>query len=111
MKKYMLQISFVVVLLGIAPFANAAANATSPVSTPISAAAIPLPQSQETLVLLNRLETIQAMDISGMKSSEKRVLRKEVKSIEKQLKAAPNGGIYISVGAVLIILLLLILFL
>ncbi|MBI2281165.1 MAG: hypothetical protein HYU68_10815 [Bacteroidetes bacterium] len=65
--------------------------------------------SAESTTLLNRLDEINVMDKSELKFSEKRALRKEVKSIEKQLRS--GGGVYISVGAIIIILLLLIILL
>src|SRR5687768_6616388 len=58
--------------------------------------------------LLNRLHQIKEMDLSSLSREEKRNLRKEVKSIRKEMKAA-NNGIYLSFGAIIIILLLLIL--
>lgn len=64
----------------------------------------------EIKVLTNRLEEIKAMDKSEMKYSEKKELRKEVRSIKATL-ASSNGGVYLSVGAVIIIILLLILLL
>jgi hypothetical protein len=45
---------------------------------------------------------------STLKSSEKKNLRKEVRSINHKLKAI-SGGVYISAGAAIIILLLIIL--
>jgi len=62
-------------------------------------------------VMLNRLEEIKEMDKSSLTSSEKKVLRKEVKTIKNNLKASGNGGVYLSVGAIIIIILLLILLL
>jgi len=56
--------------------------------------------------LTKRLEEIKAMDIENMSRSEKRALRKEVKHIEKTMA---TGGVYISVGALIIIILLIIL--
>ncbi|MCX6210554.1 MAG: hypothetical protein NTZ59_13900 [Bacteroidetes bacterium] len=61
-------------------------------------------------VLLSRLDEIKAMNKSEMSSSEKKELRKEVKSIKSELKATGNG-VYLSVGAIIIIILLLILLL
>jgi hypothetical protein len=61
-------------------------------------------------VLMNRLETIRDMNKSEMTRMEKKSLRKEVKEINREMKAT-NGGIYLSVGAVIIIILLLILLL
>ena len=62
----------------------------------------------EVNVMLNRLDEIKAMDKSSMSSSEKRELRKEVKGIKKELKAT-GKGVYLSVGAIIVIVLLLIL--
>lgn len=64
----------------------------------------------EVKVMLTRLEEIKAMDKSEMKASEKKELRKEVRTIKANL-AASNNGVYISVGAIIIIILLLILLL
>ena len=60
--------------------------------------------------LINRLEEIKAMDMDKMSKAEKQQLRKEVRSIKKEL-AAIGGGVYLSVGAIIIIILLLILLL
>ena len=57
-----------------------------------------------------RLNEINAMDKSTMKPSEKKVLRKEVRSIKQQLKEL-SGGIYFSAGAIIIILLLILILL
>jgi hypothetical protein len=59
--------------------------------------------------LVKRLEEIKAMNPENMSRSEKRALRKEVKKIEKELAA--SGGIYISAGALILIIVLLIIFL
>jgi hypothetical protein len=75
------------------------------------------PKTSETPVsargqeLVNRLEEIKAMDIESMSRSEKRKLRREVRSIEKEMREINDGGVYISVGGIIIILLLLILLL
>jgi len=47
---------------------------------------------------------------SNLNSTEKKNLRKEVRTIRKELREN-NGGVYLSVGAVIIILLLLIILL
>lgn len=64
----------------------------------------------EVKVMLTRLEEIKTIDKSGMKASEKKELRKEVRAIKANL-AASNNGVYFSVGAIIIIILLLILLL
>ena len=60
--------------------------------------------------LLLRLNEINVMDKSNLKPSEKKNLRVEVLSIKHQLSEI-GGGVYISVGALIIILILLIILL
>ena len=62
----------------------------------------------EVQVMLDRLKTIKAMDKSNLSRTEKRTLRKEVRSINASLRSSGNG-IYLSLGAILIIILLIIL--
>jgi hypothetical protein len=64
--------------------------------------------AEQSVKLEKRLLEIKSMDISKLSRLEKRTLRKEVKAIEKQMD---NGGVYVSVGAIIIIVLLLILIL
>ena len=61
-------------------------------------------------IQLDRLDEIKALDKSNLTSSEKKVLRKEVRTIKTSLVKSGNG-IYLSVGAIIIIVLLLILLL
>src|ERR1017187_4966826 len=62
--------------------------------------------------LLNRLEEIRNMDKSNLTTSEKRAMRKEVKEMKKEVRRDRGvSTIYISLGAVIIIVLLLILLL
>jgi hypothetical protein len=60
--------------------------------------------------LKNRLEEIKAMDKTHLTHAEKKALRREVREIKKEL-AVMSGGVYLSVGAILLIALLLILLL
>ena len=60
--------------------------------------------------MILRLKAIKEMDKTNLSSSEKKVLRKEVRAIKQEL-AHNNGGIYLSLGAVVIIILLLIILL
>jgi hypothetical protein len=60
--------------------------------------------------LINRLEEIKAMDKTNMPRSQKKALRAEVKATQKKLKDS-SGGIYLSAGAVILIIVLLIIFL
>lgn len=67
-------------------------------------------QTTEMTQLTNRLNEIKEMDKSALTSPERKALRKEVRSI-KETMAELNGGVYISVGAAILIVLLLILLL
>lgn len=62
----------------------------------------------EAKILINRLKEIRKMDKSDMTRAEKKELRKEVKTIKTTLSTSYNG-VYISVGAILIIILLILL--
>lgn len=62
---------------------------------------------EEVKLMLNRLEEIKNIDRSTMNHTERKALRKEVRAIKDELRTTGNG-IYISVGAALIILLLII---
>jgi hypothetical protein len=64
-------------------------------------------ESAEARTLLLRLNEINAMDMSKMKSSEKKEMRKEVRSIKRELRDV-SGGVYLSVGVIILIVILLI---
>lgn len=73
--------------------------------TPVTATA---ETKEEHLARLERrLEEIKAMDVKKMSRSEKKALRVEVRQIKKEMQAV--SGVYISVGALLIIVLLIVL--
>lgn len=72
--------------------------------------ATPAPVPAEVTVMLNRLDEIHAMDVSAMNKVQKKELRKEVRTLKSDLRAA-SQGVYLSVGAIIIIVLLLILLL
>ena len=57
-----------------------------------------------------RLAELKILKVSAGSKIEKKAIRKEVKDIKKK-SAAINGGIYISVGALILILILLIILL
>jgi hypothetical protein len=59
--------------------------------------------------LLKRLEEIKAMDPEKMTKPERKAVKKEVKQIKKAMR--DFNGVYLSVGAIIIIVLLLILIL
>jgi hypothetical protein len=77
------------------------------------AEAVPVPledRSEEVLRLNRRLEEIRDMDRSNLSKAERKALRLEVRMIREEL-AEMRGGVYLSVGAILLIALLLILLL
>lgn len=67
-------------------------------------------ESAEAKALVVRLNEIGAMDMSKLKSAEKKNMRKEVRSIKHELREI-GGGVYLSVGAILLIALILIILL
>ncbi len=104
--KRTLRIAAFVILFAIALPASSA-NLTLPNSPSNSPAKIENPRAQE---LLQRLEEINGMNKSEMTRLEKKDLRKEVRDIKKEMKEI-KGGVYLSVGAIIIVILLLILLL
>lgn len=60
--------------------------------------------------LLSRLDEIKAMDKTTLNRLEKKEVRKEVRAIKSELKEKRHG-VYISVGAFIIIILLLVILL
>ena len=100
MKKTRLYLMIMMLSLGAFTTVNASEkNSTTPAPKEIPA---------EIKVMLNRLEEIKEMDKTDMNRAEKKELRKEVRAIKSEIRSSGNG-IYISVGAVIIILLLIIL--
>jgi RNA polymerase-interacting CarD/CdnL/TRCF family regulator len=65
--------------------------------------------SEHAKALLMRLFEIKNMDKEALSSSEKKALRKELRGMKKEMKAANtlDSKVYISVGAIIIILLLI----
>lgn len=79
-------------------------------STPSEPTTLPAPkpaESAEAKTLELRLNEINAMDKSKMKSAEKKSLRKEVKSINHKLREV-GGGVYLSAGAIILIVILIV---
>lgn len=61
-------------------------------------------------VITKRIEEIKNIDRTKLSSHERNNLRNELIQMKKELKIT-NGGVYLSVGAIIIILLILILLL
>jgi len=86
-------------------------NAATPAASSSIVALKPVESEKAKAKALEvRLNEINAMDKSNMKSSEKKALRKEVRSIRRQLNDI-SGGMYFSAGAIIIILLLILILL
>ncbi len=100
--KNFLKIASLVLFVAIASPAGAAMIVPGPASSTTEPA--------RADVLLQRLEVIKGMNKSEMSRLEKKGLRKEVKAIKKEMKVI-SGGVYLSVGAIIIVILLLILLL
>ncbi|MDY0102701.1 MAG: hypothetical protein RBS07_07155 [Lentimicrobium sp.] len=123
MKKAMPILMTTLLLLFFIPFQLTAAEDNDPGKASVTADA----QSARVNVLVDRLYEINDMDIPAMSFTEKKALRKEVRSIKRELESIsdnasnppvnvpplppPAQGIYLSAGAVIIIVLLLILLL
>jgi len=106
MKKLTLSLLTVMFLLALAPMQLKA----EPVEDSSPKTSKEVVMSEEAVILLARLDEIKAMKFSDLSSAERKELRKEVRTIKSELREL-GSGIYISVGAAIIIILLLILIL
>ncbi len=105
-KKLILRVAPIAIMLAIAVPANSTVVAPAAAGTNNTATT----ENPRLLELNQRLAEIKDVTKSKLSGSEKKALRKEVKEIKKEMKAI-SGGVYLSVGAVIIIILLLILIL
>jgi hypothetical protein len=106
MKKIVFCLMVAFLSLTFLPLQSLAATTEEPTSTPAPKPA----ESAEAKALELRLNEINAMDKTKLKSEEKKNLRKEVKSINKKLRSI-GPGIYLSGAAVILIVILLIILL
>lgn len=67
-------------------------------------------ESAKLNAMFARLNAIKEMDKSAMSSSERKALRMEVRGMRSEIRAN-NNGVYLSIGAILIVVLLLIILL
>jgi predicted PurR-regulated permease PerM len=69
----------------------------------------PLTEQQQAQLqkITNRVDEIRDMDKSNLTREQKRVLRTELRTMKTQANAISNGGIYLSITAILVIILLL----
>jgi hypothetical protein len=104
LKKFLHVASFVMIAALVLPVT--ASSEVSVSNKPGSEKAV----DPKVAVLMQRLNEIKTMDRTEMTSLERKNLRKEVKEIKSEMKAI-SGGVYLSVGAIIIVILLLILLL
>lgn len=102
MKKFLLCTFATLMLVSIIP---TPVIASSPMNTQ------PAAPAGESAQQIARLNEIESMDKSEMTFQEKKELREETWSIKSSLHDGGYGGIYISVGALIIIILILIILL
>ena len=67
-------------------------------------------ESAQVSAWVARLDEIHDMDKSAMTRSDKKELRQEVRTIKANLKAV-GGGVYLSAGAIILIVILIVLLL
>ena len=100
--KNLLKTALLVMFITVAQTSQSKDLANTPLATePINSA--------DAQKLTNRLEEINAMDKSSLTRTQKKAMKKEVKAIKRSMDS--SGGIYLSVGAVILIIVLLIILL
>ncbi len=72
--------------------------------------AIKTAQAAEVNTIIARLKEIKSMDKSTLTSSEKKELKKEVRALKSHYKDI-SGGVYLSTGAIILLVVLLIILL
>lgn len=97
---------FIALIAAFSLFAFQPLMANSPIEATPSSIADPLP-ANTSKVLIERLEEIKDIDKTQLNPAEKKVLRKEVRSIKDKLDH--SGPIYISGATILLIVILIIL--
>jgi hypothetical protein len=101
MKSRLLSMALALVLLSSTSYAKPHAKAV----------ALSAEQQARIEQIDTRVHEIRAMDLSSLSSQERKALRKEVVQLRKEAGGIATGGVYLSVAAIIIILLVLILIL
>jgi hypothetical protein len=106
MKKIILCISTVLLLFTLIPTQlKAVSDSDTPLKSPTESV-----ESAKADILVARLAEIDKLDKSTMSSAEKKDLRKEVRDIKRTLSEM-GDGVYLSVGALILVIVLLVLLL
>src|SRR4051812_30443664 len=103
MKKFTLTFVTAMMLLFVSPAQAKTASTAAPVSTVLSAE-----ESAKVTALVNRVNEINAMDRSSMTHAEKKELRKELRSIKREVNHTQGSVVYISSGLLILIIVLII---
>jgi hypothetical protein len=84
----------------------------TPVLATVSENVMPATETAEQKLerLNRRIEEIKSIDKSTLSRSERKALKREVREIRDEAKAI-SGGVYLSIGALLLVIILLILLL
>jgi hypothetical protein len=106
MKKCTLYLAAVCFSLTFIPVQSNAAAANT-----VAVAAVYSDSSERINAMLSRLNELKGINKADLTTADRKVLKKELRSMQKEMKKAGSNGVYISVGAAIIILLLLILIL
>jgi hypothetical protein len=106
MKKFIFCLMATVLTLTFLPVQSFAATKEEPSSLVVTKPPEPA-EAAEAKALVTRLDEIKAMDMSSLKSTEKKELRKEVRSIKRELKDI-SGGVYVSAGVLIVVLIILV---
>ncbi|ERM84590.1 hypothetical protein P872_24545 [Rhodonellum psychrophilum GCM71 = DSM 17998] len=103
MRKIRLSLMAIMLFLAFNPIALQAESSVKSVPAHTGKAVM----SEKANALLTRLDEINALDKSNLSSLEKKEMRKEVRAVKEELKAE-GGGVYLSVGALILVIILLI---
>ena len=96
------------ILLGLSSVASIAAPIEK---APSSQEALSIEQEAKLQKIEQRVEEIKNMDRSNLSRAERKQLKKELRDMNQQARAVTGGGVYLSVGAIIIIILVLIILL
>ena len=83
-------------------------SSTSYAKPHAKAVALSAEQQVRILQIDARVHEINAMDLASLSRQERKALRKEVVQLKKEAAGIATGGVYLSVAAIIIILLVLI---
>jgi hypothetical protein len=67
-------------------------------------------ESPELKAIITRVNEINAMDRSTMSRSERKEIRKELRALKKAAHKHDGGGVYVSAGFIILVLVLIIIF-